>query len=178
MSCGYRRDAISLVMSHAARGQRVEGGTGSSAAAGAGIDGAAFGAVGAGAVGAGAGAVGAGAGAVGAGAGAVGTAAASAALGATVTFPRLGIVAAGPMEAALAGADGAAGGLVGALVAAGVPEHRARVHEAGLQQGEILVGVHAQSHRDAEILEMILEYAGAENVRSDSARRRPYDSFI
>ncbi|WP_438014040.1 hypothetical protein WMF18_24330 [Sorangium sp. So ce315] len=149
MSCGYRRDAISIVMSHAARGQHVEGGAGSRAA---GADVATFGAAGA-------------------------AAGAFAALDAGAAFPDLGIVAAGPIGAAL-GAGGAPAGLVGALAAAGVPEHRARVYEAGLQQGEILVGVHAQSQRDAEILEMILEYAGAENVRSDSATRRPYDSFI
>ncbi|MGK3992534.1 hypothetical protein [Sorangium sp. So ce1024] len=142
IGCGYRRDAISIVMSHAGRGQRVEGGTGSRATAGADVA----------------------------------TSGAAEAVGAFAAFPDLGIVAAGPIEAALAA--GGADGLVGALVAAGVPEHRARVHEACLQRGEILVGVHAQSQRDAEILEMILEVAGAENVRSDSAMRRPYDSFI
>ncbi|WP_437643914.1 hypothetical protein [Sorangium sp. So ce362] len=111
--------------------------------------------------------------------GAVGAAfAAFAGVGASVAFPGLGLVVAGPIEAALAEAGGAAGGLVGALVSAGIPEHRARVYESGLRQGVILVGVHATSGRDAEILEMILEYSGAENVRSESAQRRPYDSFI
>ncbi|XXX72743.1 hypothetical protein WMF30_34345 [Sorangium sp. So ce134] len=147
MSCGYKRDAISLVMSDAARGERVESGTGSRAVAGVG--------------------------------GAVGAAfAAFAAAGATMAFSGLGLVVAGPLEAALAGAGSAAGGLVGALVGAGVPEHRARDYESGLRQGAILVGVHATSQRDAEILELILEYSGAENVRSESAERRPYDSFI
>ncbi|WP_437923604.1 hypothetical protein WMF37_31865 [Sorangium sp. So ce291] len=155
MSCGYKRDAISLVMGHAARGQHVESGTGSRAVEGAGLGGAVGGAVGA-------------------------AFAALAAVGTSLMFPGLGLVVAGPIEAAIAGAGAgsAAGGLVGALVGAGVPEHRARAHESGLQRGEILVGVHAQSQRDAEILEMILEYAGAENVRSDSGLKRPYDSFI
>lgn len=144
MSCGYRRDTISVVMGHAARGQHVESGTGAKA-----TDTAMGGAAGAAVV-------------------------TFAALGTSAAFPGLGLVAAGPIEAALAGAGSAAG----ALVAAGIPEHRARVYETGLQQGAILVGVHAQSQRDAEILEMILEYAGAENVRSDSALKRPYDSFI
>ncbi|WP_437720704.1 hypothetical protein [Sorangium sp. So ce861] len=149
MSCGYKRDAISLVMSDAARGERVESGTGSRAAADVGVG------------------------------GAVGAAfAASAAAGASAAFPGLGLVVTGPLESALAGAGGAAGGLVGALVGAGVPEHRARVYEGGLRQGAVLVGVHATSERDAEILEMILEYSGAEDVRSESAQRRPYDSFI
>ncbi|WP_437685465.1 hypothetical protein [Sorangium sp. So ce176] len=143
MSCGYRRDAISVVMGHAALGQHVESGTSAKAAD------TAMGGAGAAVV-------------------------TFAALGTSAAFPGLGLVAAGPIEAALAGAGSAAG----ALVAAGIPEHRARVYETGLQQGAILVGVHAQSQRDAEILEMILEYAGAENVRSDSALKRPYDSFI
>ncbi|WP_437964071.1 hypothetical protein WMF04_30685 [Sorangium sp. So ce260] len=155
MSCGYKRDAISLVMGDPARGHRVESGTGSKAVAGAGLGGAVGGAVGA-------------------------AFAAFAAIGASVAFPGLGLVVAGPIEAVLAGAGAgsAAGGLVGALVGAGIPEHRARAYEGGLRQGAILVGVHATSERDAEILEMILEYSGAENVRSESAQRLPYDSFI
>ncbi|WP_437766309.1 hypothetical protein WMF27_25270 [Sorangium sp. So ce281] len=101
-------------------------------------------------------------------------------LGASVAFPGLGLVAAGPIGAALAGAGarGAAGGLVDALVSAGIPEHRASIYDSGLRQGAILVGVNASSERDAEILELILEYAGAEDVRSESSQRRPYDSFI
>lgn len=149
MSCGYTRDAISLVMSDAVRDQHAEGG-----AAGPAAD-------------------------VG------GTGSASAALpvlGTSAAFPGLGLVAAGPIEAALAGAGAsagsAAGGLVDALVGAGIPEHQASVYDSGLRQGAILVGVNASSERDVEILELILEYAGAEDVRSESSQRRPYDSFI
>lgn len=155
MSCGYKRNAISLAMSDAACSHRVDGGNGSMAVAGAGVGGAMGCAVGA-------------------------AFAAFAVVGASVAFPGLGLVVAGPIEAAIAGASAgsAAGGFVGALVGAGIPERRARVYESGLRQGAILVGVHATSERDAEILEMILEYSGAENVRSESAQRRPYDSFI
>ncbi|WP_231864253.1 hypothetical protein [Sorangium cellulosum] len=147
MSCGYTRDAISLVMS-AGRDHRAVDGT-----AGAAAD-------------------------VGGAAGAASTA--LVVLGAGAVFPGLGLVAAGPIEAALAGAGagGAAGGLVDALVGAGIPEHRASIYDSGLRQGAILVGVNASSERDAEILELILEYAGAEDVRSESSQRRPYDSFI
>ncbi|WP_437585746.1 hypothetical protein [Sorangium sp. So ce1000] len=146
MSCGYTRDAISLVMSDAGGGQRAEGGTGPGAAPG-----------------------------VGTAAGS--TSAALAVLGAGVALPGLGLVAAGPIEAALAGGD-ERGGLVAALVAAGISEHRASAYDSGLQQGAILVGVNASSERDAEILELILVVAGAEDVRSDSSQGRPYDSFI
>ncbi|WP_437669691.1 hypothetical protein [Sorangium sp. So ce131] len=97
---------------------------------------------------------------------------------ASVVVPGLGLVAAGPVAAALAGAGSAVGGIAGALVVAGVPEGRAQVYEAGLKQGAVLVCVYAYSERDKEILEMLLEYAGAENVRSESLQERPYDSFI
>ncbi|WP_437521084.1 hypothetical protein WME79_28375 [Sorangium sp. So ce726] len=152
MSCGYTRDAISLVMSDAGRDHRAVGGTAGAAADVGGEAGAAS--------------------------------AALAVLGAGVAFPGLGLVAAGPIEAALAGAGAGAaagspaGGLVDALVSAGIPEHRASIYDSGLRQGAILVGVNASSERDAEILELILEYAGAEDVRSESSQRRPYDSFI
>ncbi|WP_437274831.1 hypothetical protein WME90_26660 [Sorangium sp. So ce375] len=147
MSCGYTRDAISLVMTDAGRGQRAESRAGSDAATGVG-------------------------GAPGA------SAAALAVLGTSVAFPGLGLVAAGPIEAALADAGDATGGLVTALVGAGIPEHRASAYDSGVGQGAILVGVNASSERDVEILELILEYAGAEDVRSESSRGRPYDSFI
>jgi hypothetical protein len=105
-------------------------------------------------------------------------AAASGAVSTTVVIAGLGLVAAGPLAAALAGAGDAPCGLVGALAGAGVSEHRARAYEAGLREGAVLVAVHVHSERDAEILALILEYAGAEDVRSESAPRRPYDSFI
>lgn len=113
------------------------------------------------------------------GSGAVGAiAAAIGAASTTVAVAGLGLAVAGPLATAFAGASDAGDALVGALVDAGVPEHRARAYEAGLHQGAMLVAVHAPSERDAEILTLILEYAGAEDVRSESAPRRPYDSFI
>lgn len=52
----------------------------------------------------------------------------------------------GPLAAALAGlgAGGLAGGIIGALVGAGIPEDRAREYETGLNNGGMLVGVHAR----------------------------------
>jgi hypothetical protein len=81
----------------------------------------------------------------------------------------LGAVIAGPLAAALvgAGAGGAAGGLIGALVGVGIPEHRARVYEAGLHGGGILIGVEAKSDEDADVLERLIIDLGAEHVRQE-----------
>lgn len=151
MSCGYRRDAISLVMSDAARrehfaledGARPPALTDRSGAIGAVV-------------------------------------AAVAATGTSVVLGGVDLVAAGPLAAtlAIAGAGGATSGLLDALIRAGIPDHRARLHEMGLKEGGMLISVQALSERDANLLETILEDAGAENVRSESSRQRPYDSFI
>lgn len=49
----------------------------------------------------------------------------------------------GPLAAALAGlgAGGLAGGVVGALVGLGIPEHKAREYEEGLNRGGLVLGV-------------------------------------
>src|SRR5918999_4303284 len=107
---GYTKDDVSLLMSEDARRRhfsddatRTELGT--KAAEGAGV-----------------GAV------VGGGLGAV--LAALAAAG-TIALPGIGLIAMGPLAAALTGAatGGVAGGLLGALVGAGIPEERAREYE-------------------------------------------------
>jgi hypothetical protein len=149
MSCGYRRDAISLVMSDAARRDHFALDHGAKAPAPA---------VGAGAIGA--------------------VVATVAAMGTRVALAGVDLVAAGPLAATLAGAGGATGGLLDVLVRAGIPEYRARFYETGLKEGGMLLGVQALSERDANLLETILEDAGAENVRSESSRQRPYDSFF
>jgi len=94
--------------------------------------------------------------------------AAIAAVGTSLALPGLGLVIAGPAAAALAGlgAGAATGGIVGALIGAGIPEHRAKVYEAGLRTGGILVGVQAQSDKDADEIEHLLEDVGAKHVRT------------
>lgn len=74
---------------------------------------------------------------------------------ATVAVPGIGLLAAGPIAAALAGAGagGAAGTLIGALVGSGIPEDRAKVYEAGLKGGGIVMGVSPRSDEDATYLE-------------------------
>jgi len=141
---GYSRDDISVLMSDATRSKEFALQTRSHAADGAGIGGAVGGAVGA-------------------------VLAAIAAIGSTIFLPGINLVIAGPIAAALAGAGagGATGGLIGGLIGAGIPEYRAKVYDAGLRSGGILLGVEASSDEDIEKLEELLEAIGAEHVRAE-----------
>jgi hypothetical protein len=141
---GYSRDEISVLMSDATRSKEFALQTRSHAADGAGIGGAVGGAVGA-------------------------VLAAIAAVGSTIFLPGINLVIAGPIAAALAGAGagGATGGLIGGLIGAGIPEYRAKVYDAGLRGGGILLGVEARSDDDIEKLEELLEAVGAEHVRTE-----------
>ena len=62
---------------------------------------------------------------------------------------------AGPIVAALAGAGagGVTGGIIGALIGSGIPEDRARLYDAGVKQGGIVMGVTPRSDDDADYLE-------------------------
>jgi hypothetical protein len=140
---GYSRDDISVLMSDATKHKHFALATRSHAADGAGIGGAVGGTVGA-------------------------VLATLVAVGTIVTIPPLGaLVVAGPIVAALAGAGAGAatGGIIGALVGVGIPEHRAKVYDAGLREGGILLGVEAKSAEDADKLEQLLEDLGAEHTR-------------
>jgi hypothetical protein len=139
---GYDRDDITVLMSDATRSKEFAFKTGTKAAEGAGVGGAVGGTVGA-------------------------VIGAIAAVGTTLAIPGLGLVVAGPLAAALAGAGagGAAGGLIGLLVGAGIPEQRAKVYEAGLREGGILIGVEAKTGAEADELEEIFESIGAEGIR-------------
>ena len=82
-----------------------------------------------------------------------------------IAIPGIGLVAAGPIIAALAGAGagGAAGGVLGGLVGAGIPEHEATFYSEELNKGGILVGVYAHDDRVGAAKE-IFTNAGAESV--------------
>jgi hypothetical protein len=77
----------------------------------------------------------------------------------------LGLVAAGPIVAALAGAGAgaAAGGLVGGLIGLGIPEHEAKYYEGVIAKGGVLVGVRAEGDQRARARE-VLDEAGAKTV--------------
>ena len=81
-------------------------------------------------------------------------AAAVAAVGTSIALPGLGLILAGPVVAALAGAGagGAAGTLIGALIGWGIPEERVKHYETALQQGGMLMGVRPRNDEDADYL--------------------------
>ncbi len=91
------------------------------------------------------------------------------AVGTSLIIPGLNLVIAGPIAAALAGAGAGAatGGLIGGLIGAGIPEHRAKVYDAGIRGGGILLGVEAKTDEEVEKLEKLLEDVGAQHVRSE-----------
>ncbi|HKG21678.1 MAG TPA: hypothetical protein VKC34_07245 [Blastocatellia bacterium] len=83
-----------------------------------------------------------------------------------LAVPGLGLVAAGPIVATLAGlgAGAAAGGLTGALIGLGVPEHEAKFYNEEIERGGILVGVYAHDDRTGQARK-ILDAAGAISVK-------------
>ena len=141
---GYTRDDVSVLMSDATKNKEFAVQTRSHAADGLGIGSAIGGTVGA-------------------------VLAAIAAVGTSIAIPGLGLFVAGPIAAALAGAGagGATGGLIGLLVGTGIPEHRAKVYDAGVRGGGILLGIEAKSKEEIDKLETLLEDIGAEHVRAE-----------
>jgi hypothetical protein len=85
----------------------------------------------------------------------------------SLAVPGVGIVAAGPIVAAMAGlgVGGAAGGLVGALVGMGIPEHEAKFFSDKLMDGGILVGVYTADGR-ARLAKDVLGQAGGDSVKA------------
>ncbi|PYS58654.1 MAG: hypothetical protein DMF74_23145 [Acidobacteria bacterium] len=140
---GYTRDDISVLMSDATKNKEFAVETRSHAAEGLGIGGAIGGTVGA-------------------------VLAAIVVVATPIAIPG-GLLVAGPVAAALAGAGagGATGGLIGLLIGTGIPEHRAKVYDAGLRGGGILLGVEAKSKEDVDKLATLLEDIGAEYVRTE-----------
>jgi hypothetical protein len=80
--------------------------------------------------------------------------------------PLLPIIAIGPLAAALAGAGtgGAVGAVIGALVGAGIPEERAKLYDAGIKEGGIVLGVTPVREEDTEYLEDEWTKAGGAQI--------------
>ncbi|HTE06324.1 MAG TPA: hypothetical protein VK824_09025 [Planctomycetota bacterium] len=78
--------------------------------------------------------------------GAVGAIAAGLVAVGALAVPGVGLLAAGPLIAALAGAGAGAavGGLSGGLIGLGFPEHEAKLYSERIAKGAILVGVRAE----------------------------------
>lgn len=89
-----------------------------------------------------------------------------AAVGAALAIPALGLVVAGPLAAALAGAGavGLAGGLIGALGDWGIPRERVRKYEAGIGEGGTLMMVEASSDEDARQIQQEWRAIGGRDV--------------
>ena len=99
----------------------------------------------------------------GAAGGALGAVTAALIAAGVISFPPVGLVAAGPMLAALAGAGagGATGGLVGAVMGSGVPELEAELVAERLEAGRILLGVLVDPSQ-VETAKRIMRDAGGE----------------
>jgi hypothetical protein len=82
----------------------------------------------------------------------------------SIALPGIGLLAAGPIVAALAGAGagGATGGILGGLIGATMPEHEAALVKT-LERGHILLAVAAQGER-AEMVQKIFRETGAEGI--------------
>lgn len=87
---------------------------------------------------------------------------------ATVILPGVGLVAAGPIAAALAGAGagGAVGGAVGGLIGYGMTEHEAKLGEEVLKKGGILVMVSTNNKEEQKIAEDVFERLAAKSETS------------
>ncbi|MCC6678562.1 MAG: ferritin-like domain-containing protein [Phycisphaerales bacterium] len=82
----------------------------------------------------------------------------------------IGLIAAGPIVAALAGAGAgaAAGGVLGGLVGLGIPEHQVKFFQDALNKGSVLVGVKS-SGGNREFIESTLDRFGAERSVTSAA---------
>jgi len=88
-----------------------------------------------------------------------------------LTIPGLaGLVAAGPIVAALAGvgAVGVIAGIIGALVGMGMPEYEARRYEGRIKQGGVLLSVHCDNGLWIKRATEVLRETGAEDLGSEA----------
>lgn len=77
-----------------------------------------------------------------------------------------GLIAAGPLVAALAGAGAGAagGGALGGLVGLGIPEHEVKHYEDALERGSVLVGVECSDGDQKNLAKDVFEQLDAEKV--------------
>lgn len=100
--------------------------------------------------------------------GAVGALAAGLTAVGAIATGGLGILAAGPIVAALAGAGAgaAAGGAIGGLVGLAIPEHELKFYEEALERGGVVVGVSCDDKDTVKLVKDIMKDAGAAKVSS------------
>ncbi len=76
-----------------------------------------------------------------------------AAVGSMLALPGIGIVIAGPLWAALAGAGKLTGSAIDAMERAGILREHAEAYEAGINEGGIVMGVNSRNEEDAAYFE-------------------------
>jgi ferritin-like metal-binding protein YciE len=89
----------------------------------------------------------------------------------------VGLLVAGPIVAALAGAGAgaAAGGVIGGLIGLGIPEHQVKYFQDAIEKGSVLVGVKVPEDRE-EWAESILEAHGAQSPTTITAPAEEVDA--
>ncbi len=92
--------------------------------------------------------------------------AAVAAIGTSIAIPGLGLVIAGPIALALAGAGAGAvtGGIIGTLIGWGISEEHAKLYESDLKSGGIILGVSPHNEADAAYFEATWKENNGRNV--------------
>lgn len=85
---------------------------------------------------------------------------------ALIPWGGISLIAIGPMFATLAGlgAGGLAGGVMGALIGMGVPEHEAKLYEDDVKDGKILIGVHVENEEESETAQRVLKDCDAVKI--------------
>ena len=86
--------------------------------------------------------------------------------------PGFGIIAAGPIMAAISGAalGGSVGGVAGGLIGLGVHEDDAKHFEGKLREGNVLVSVHTENPDEATRAEEILKTNGGTDVKRSTKK--------
>lgn len=86
----------------------------------------------------------------------------------TLATSGVGLLAAGPLVAALAGAGAGAavGGALGGLIGLGIPEHEVKYYEDALSKGSVLIGVDNENVEDDDMVKDILKHHDVQKVSS------------
>ena len=81
----------------------------------------------------------------------------------------------GPIAAVLAGigAGGIVGGIIGALIGMGIPEHRARELEAGVNEGGIVLAIAPHDEDRERVRELLTPSAETGRVRTETGEVEP-----
>jgi hypothetical protein len=93
-----------------------------------------------------------------------------------LAIPGVGpFIAAGPIMAALGGAaiGGAVGGIAGALIGLGIPEYEAKRYEGKIKDGNVLISVHTENHKQISLAKEIFKQAGAEDISTTGESAAP-----